>query len=433
MIYDKWGFSSPPFQTSSLPATALGQQLLVGRDLLVDALIRRISSYPKLATLEGLNGVGKTSIVNVATYTMLKVFLDSGTGPLYLPCRKSFQLDALQSVQDFIDEVYIEVAQTLIERAEEVKVHGYWLDTGPVNRWLNSPELTTFQGGAWLIQAGMQRQSNTGVGFERSGLRKAVESWLTTIFPETESGAVICTIDNLELLQTSEKARATLEQIRDELFNVRGIRWVLCGSLGIVHGVVSSPRLEGYLHKPIEVGEIGAIHTKDVLRSRSDAYAKVGCKTYLPIRAEPFEALYTILNGNTRSVLSSTDDYCVWISDRDEPTTDEDKARQFSTWLKQIAEAAHDAVRRDLRPKALEVFHKACELRVFSPSDYDLFGFKSSPAFRPHIKTLEEVGILVSAIDESDKRRKTIQVTPKGWIVRHHLENRLDERLQFSP
>ena len=42
-------------------------------------------------------------------------------------------------------------------------------------------------------------------------------------------------------------------------------------------------------------------------------------------------------------------------------------------------------------------------------------------ALRPQVKALEDVNLVVSAIDESDKRRKTISVTPRGWLVNYKL------------
>jgi hypothetical protein len=57
---------------------------------------------------------------------------------------------------------------------------------------------------------------------------------------------------------------------------------------------------------------------------------------------------------------------------------------------------------------------------IFSPSDFEAFGFNSIPAFRPHIRDLESTGLVVSTQDDGDKRRKTIQVTPKGWLVYAH-------------
>ena len=203
MIYNQWGFSGSPFQTTSLPPSELGARLLVGRDSELASLIRKISSPPKLATLEGLNGVGKTSIVNVACYKLYTKYIETGTGPLYIPCRKIFQLNPNQDLPTFIDAVLMEVAQTLIDRAAEIRTKQLTLHTAGINRWLNSPQLLSFQAGAWGFQAGYQAEMNTSAGYERSGFRKSVSACLEQIFPTPDSGGVICVIDNLELLQSS--------------------------------------------------------------------------------------------------------------------------------------------------------------------------------------------------------------------------------------
>lgn len=430
MLYNHWGFTGSPFQTTSLPASDLGERLLVGRATELRSLERKISSPPKIATLEGLNGVGKTSIVNVAAYRLFQRHLDGGEGPLYIPSRKIFQLNPNQDAQSFIDSVLMEVAQTLIEKSEQIRNAGVKLQTQSVDRWLNSPQLSSFQAGVWVIQGGSQRETNTSSGFERSGFRKWVLTWLEQVFPTADSGGIICTIDNLELLQSSETARALLEQLRDELFNVPGLRWVLCGALGIVYGVVASPRLEGYLHKPIEVSGIDDQYAPEILTSRISTYALNPDSYYLPLRAEDFARLYDLLKGNLRSVLSYADDYCQHVADGDvEPTTDEDKSSAFAAWLNGQCRDAYEAVRQELRPKALEVFHNAARAGgVFAPSDFEAFGFNSIPAFRPHIRDLEAVGLVVSTQDDGDKRRKTIQVTPKGWLVEAHQKETFHSR-----
>lgn len=422
MIYENWGFTSSPFQTTSLPPSELGERLLVGRHPEITSLIRKISSAPKLATLEGLNGVGKTSVVNVACHRLYQDHISNGNGPLYIPCRKIFQLNPNQSTQEFIDSVLMEVAQTLIDKAVDLKKRQIAVKTEKINRWLNSPQLESYQGGVWVVQAGKNSETNTSSGFEQSGFRKSVLLMLEQIFPSPEEGGIICTIDNLELLQSSDNARAMLEQLRDELFNVLGLRWVLCGALGIVYGVVASPRLEGYLHKPIEISGIDESHSPDILTSRIEAYSKDKGSEYLPLLPADFADLYQLLRGNLRSVLSYADDYCQWVADTTEPSDDYSKHAAFITWLDEQAEAAYEATKQELRPKALEVFQKAIEGGgIFSPSDYETFGFNSIPAFRPHIRDLEATGLLVSTQDDGDKRRKTIQVTPKGWMVNKHI------------
>ncbi|WP_157651278.1 hypothetical protein [Dechloromonas denitrificans] len=424
MIYQTWGFKSSPFQTTSLPPTELGETLLVGRNKELESLVRKIASPPKLATLEGLNGVGKTSVVNVACYQLFNRYIKTGEGPLYIPCKRVFQLNPNQDLQVFIDTVLMEVAQTLIDRAGDVKTQYPSLRTAGIDRWLNSPQLLSFQAGGWGFQAGYQAEMNTSAGFERSGFRKAVAGCLEQIFPTPESGGVICTIDNLELLQSSDIARQQLEQLRDELLTMTGLRWVLCGALGIVYGVVSSPRLEGFLHKPIEIGGIGDHHAGEILTTRCSAYAKGPGAPYLPLRAEDFAQIYDVLRGNLRSVLSYADDFCQWVADRQAPGGDAQRKALFDQWFSEQAGAAYEAVRQELRPKALEVFRRAIDIGgVFSPSDFEEFSFNSIPAFRPHIRDLEAVGLLVSTQDDGDKRRKTIQVTPKGWMVNLHLSS----------
>ena len=72
-----------------------------------------------------------------------------------------------------------------------------------------------------------------------------------------------------------------------------------------------------------------------------------------------------------------------------------------------------------------QVFNHAIEVGgVFSPSDFEVFGFNSIAAFRPSIRDLEGVGMLVSTQDDGDKRRKTIQITPKGWLVSKYQKHR---------
>lgn len=422
MSYSDWGFRSGPFETRALPASPVGDKLLVGRETTVRSLMGKIETAGKIATVEGLNGVGKTSVVNVASYRLFNRHVTTGDGPLFIPCRRTFQLDPNRDLQEFILHVLMEVAQTLIHEAEQIKVAGHWLKTNALDRWLNKPQLVSYQAGAWVLSAGAQQETNTSTGFEQSGFKKAVSAWLETIFPHAEDGGVVCTIDNLELLQSSDAARGKLEQLRDELFNIPGLSWVLCGSLGIIFGVVSSPRLDGYLHKPIEIGEIGGEHTLELLSSRTVGYAKPGGAPYLPIIPRSFEHLYQVLRGNLRSVLNQADEFCQFIFDRYPPQTDAEKEAEFEGWLASQAEEAFDVAKTQLRPAPLKVFQNACERVVFSPGDYEEFGFTSVQALRPHIRDLEGVQLLVSTQDEADKRRKTIQVTGRGWLVKYHLD-----------
>ncbi len=422
-IYRDWGFTDNPFQTTALKADEQGEALLVGRSEELEKLVRRLLNPPKLATLEGANGVGKTSLVNVAVFKQLKAYLQSGTGDLLIPCRKSFQLSEAVKLDDFANEVMIEVAQTLIERAAMLRKHKEPLPKADkIEAWLNAP-----QNSEWQLNLGVPKFSlgggrgtdaNTSSGFEQSGFKKIIQSWLEQIYPNGDGGGVVCILDNLELLQTTEAARALLEQLRDVLFTIPGLRWVLCGATGIMHSVAASPRLDGFLHAPIEISGLGQNSIGDVYLSRIKAFSIELANASLPITASDFDRLYTILNKNLRSLLSYADNYCMWVSERSVPLRDDERQRLFAQWLEEESGKILEASRSQLGDRAWEVFDNAVMLGgTFSPSDYQAFGCTSPQALRPQVKDLEEVHLLTSLREETDKRRKTIQVTPKGFLV----------------
>ena len=425
--YAAWGFRANPFNVRSLPADDLGADLLVGRTAELALLTRRINNPPKLPTLEGMNGVGKSSIVNVSGFTCFNAFLQDPDKPLFIPCRKIFQFTPTSNRDSFTMDVLLEVAQTLLDyssRIEGDRLRSVVEATG-LRDWINAPHVRGVQGNIGPIGAGTSVETNTGDGFALAGFPAAVKNILEQVFPQESSGGVICVIDNLELLQTSEAARDLLEALRDELFNVQGLRWVLCGALGIVRGVTSSPRLDGMMFEPIDVRKIPDDSVPQIYLSRIEAFKEVDTP-YLPIIPSSFSRLYQILLGNIRALLGHTDEYCQHVSERElHPDSERDKVDLFEAWLAEKSRSAYEAAQAMVGARAWEVFTDAVILDgLFAPSDFEHFRFNTSQAFRPHVKDLEDAGLVVSTKDEGDRRRKTIQVTPKGWLVNFYLHTK---------
>jgi hypothetical protein len=75
-IYREWGFLENPFRTIPLPSTKEGKELLVGRDKESKRFLTRLYNPPSLVTVEGLNGVGKTSLINVSIYETYESFFE---------------------------------------------------------------------------------------------------------------------------------------------------------------------------------------------------------------------------------------------------------------------------------------------------------------------------------------------------------------------
>lgn len=426
-IYKAWNFFDNPFKTTPLQPDQEGKRLLVGRDSEIKRILTRVFNPPSMVTVEGLNGVGKTSLVNVALYECYESFFNQKVDTLFIPCNRTFQLNTERNPEEFIDEVLIEVAQTLIKRAEELQHLGLVTPENSIeiDSWLNSPYKSTFQATLGPVGIGKTTETNTSNGFERSGFRNIIRNWLEEIFPDGSAGGVVCIIDNLEILETSETARKALEQLRDSLFNFTGIRWVLCGALGIVKSIAASPRLEGLLHDPVEIFGIKQEFAKDIFNSRMNYY-KIDDSFYVPINADSFSFLFEVLSQNIRNTLSYANEYCMKIYDDNMKIESEsDKENAFLEWITNLSSNYYQAVQSQLRPRALKLFNDIFNSgSSFSPGDFDSFGFNSIPAMRPHVKDLETVGLVTTSKDDSDNRRKSIQLTAKGQFVGYAIKRR---------
>jgi hypothetical protein len=85
-LYQGWGFRSSPFEPRPLPPTAEGKKLLVGRDAELSKIIQRLLTAGKLVAIEGPNGIGKTSVNNIAAYEAFSAFLNGESDQLIIPC-----------------------------------------------------------------------------------------------------------------------------------------------------------------------------------------------------------------------------------------------------------------------------------------------------------------------------------------------------------
>ena len=140
-------------------------------------------------------------------------------------------------------------------------------------------------------------EPNTSDGYTKSGFPDAVRAALRKCFP-AGTGGIVCVLDNLELVETVGEARTTLDELRDRVFNLSGVRWVLCGSRGIVSRA-RTERLSGIFQAPSVVGPLGDESVIEAIRRRIARFS-VGTDTQAPVTPTGFEYLYKALNLNLR-------------------------------------------------------------------------------------------------------------------------------------
>lgn len=426
-FYSEWGFFGNPFDHKPLLPDESGSSLFIGRQKEIKSAQRKLQAGGTILPIEGKNGIGKTSLVNISSFRLYKQYLQDNKLPLIIPCRKTFQIVKDTKPEQFKFDVLIEVAQTLIERRKEIRQLGLNMNGHKqIDAWLNSPAEEGWQLGLsdW-ISLGKPPAGSANLGYEVSGFSKQIEGWLDEIFPEPQFGGVCCIIDNIELLETSKDARRTIEVLRDEIFTIEGLRWVLCGANGIINSIVSSPRLEGYLGNPIYVERMNDVNGIEIFNTRVAYFGSKSSEHYMPLTGDDFAQLYTILNYNIRSTLHHSHSYCEFVDENGiKPQTEEEKKANFERWLRIHSLNILKDIRVSLRPTSWDVFNKATSQNFggsFSPSDFLALGFESAQALRPYVRDLEEHGLAVSSWDEDDQRRKSIQITPKGWLINYAI------------
>ena len=419
-LWVELGFRENPYETSPIPPTEEGNELLVGRDRELQRLLREIRSTDTHPTLEGDNGVGKTSLVSVAGYRALRDFQQGDAAQLFIPMPQPFQLSSTSTPESFERTVLLRIAQAFIAHHDLLRRAA--LDVPEIDRidaWLNLPTLRQGQASAFGFGGGGGSQVNEASGFSESGFTESVRSWLGEAFPTQVAGGFICTVDNLELLETSAAARALLEAVRDTVLSMPGVRWVLSGARGIVRSAASSARLQGVLGDPIELLPLPDNLVSEVIARRIVVYAVLD-NAYAPVEPDAFDYLYSVMHYNLRNAMKVCQDFALWLAETGKrPQASDDKRKLLETYLALTSErSAQDT---DVPLGAWTVFDRLVELGgTCSPSDYAEFGFESGQALRPHVKNLEDANLVLSSIDESDRRRKTISISPRGWFVQYY-------------
>lgn len=398
--------------------------LMVDRAQEVSKLIRRIQETDSIPTLEGPNGVGKTSILNIALHRTFSQSKGSDDEPMFIPCRCPFQIGQDKTTDDLLDEIYLQVSLTLIEQKDILRAppgHVKAPTEQGIKSYITSPIIRSYTASILGNGAGMNAALNVGKGWEKVGFRAAVEGWLRLLFPSSEAGAVVCVIDNLELLHSSKAAKEVIEALRDTAFSIVGLKWILCGSSGVVRGVAASPRLVGWLQKPLNIKELreevgGEVYDKRIraFRQRDDAE--------LPLTRADFIVLFDIFNGNTRFALDEAGAFCTWAFDQLEDVG-RIPENGFERWMNDELEANYDEIFVYFSGSDGDVFKKICQLEIFVLRDHGEAGVVDRDEFVKALEKFAKFGLITSSLDQDGPEDAVYEISPKALKLQYFLSS----------
>lgn len=424
-MFDFWpklGFKGNPYDHNRLTTGAEGSALLVGRDRELRQLQQKIGSGGAQPTIEGPAGTGKSSLIAVATYRMKLECLRQRQRTLFLPLHESFQLS--EDPEKFEIELYRAVAQTLLREVQAFKQVGLpEPELEDISKWLNSPNYHSYGATGGPVGLNYGTEPNTSEGWSQNGFIMAVKDELKRLFPDTSYGAVICVIDNLELLETSTKAQQALENLRDRVFTQPGLRWVVCGSRGIVSRA-RSERLSGYLSPPDRLKPLGSEDAIALITRRIEYYGTEDA--VVPVSPDTFEKLYEILNFNLRDSISYAYNYSAFLESQiaigDEAITESSEGEHFFHWLAEEAERSFEDA-ASIQPWIWNVFDALCKNGGSGPAaDYEYFGVTQQSNFSKASTQLANANLVTRERNPDDGSRSISKVTPVGWLVNWHRE-----------
>lgn len=420
-MWPRFGFRANPYSQETLSPNESGNELLAGRDQEIASLQRHIGSGGAHASVEGPIGAGKTSMINVAVYRMAKMCMEAKRKELYLPATAALQ--PRENVDTFVDELFRVLAQTLIQHRGSFAAVGLQEpEVAEVDKWLNNAQYESWSGGAQVLgfggDAGGGSEPNTSDGYSRTGFETFVRKELARVFAGG-TGGIVCILDNLEILKTSGEAKLVLDELRDRVFNIPGVRWVLCGSRGIVSRA-RTERLSGIIQAPLVMKALDQESAVDAIRRRIKYYGNHTAEA--PVTPEGFEFLYSAMHQNLRDSMERAQTFSAWIvetvldENKDLPSPD-DRDELLKIWLLEQAEAAYQDA-RGIQPRVWQFFVQLGRGGGRAGSSESLeYDFANQQQMTSSVTALQEANLVSRELDPENGSRTINSITALGWLV----------------
>lgn len=404
-LWAAFGFRKSPYNTRALSSEE-GEQLLVGRETEVDRLMRQLKDGQRIPVLIGANGVGKTSIANVAAYKLSAKSKNADQRFFVLKQSKITELE-FRASRDFSQALYYEIVLLLLHETAFLRQCGIsiiyilyvWL-----RKWISGFHVAAV---------------NFDIGRRPDFFCRVAHKWLGKCFEPPDRGGIICVIDNLENIGTSSHVRETLEYFRDTLFSAQGLRWILCGTPVSTSDVRGSSLLNGYISL-IDIDPICEDLAPDLIRCRIEYCKEAGATPQPPVDENQFQNIYkNVVHGHLRTALDLCEDFAEYLFAH-ESRQAMDRSHELELWLKQKG-GRPDTLVGELSEKALELFINIADFGgECMSSDYQLIGANS-------VKDLDDISEpLISScllVKIETDNGFMLRVTKNGWLVCYYVRN----------
>ncbi len=312
-MWDMLGFKASPYNAEPLAATAEDADLLVARQKEGLRFCTTLeSSDHGVLVLSGSPGVGKTSFLNVQQY-----LLETGKaqcGPRVMAAR---QLCPIQP-GDTPKTIALRAAQSMHRSILEFcSVHGKRTpkQTKKIGKWINASGGSGLEIGIQVLGSGanfgrqVEVPNISDVSFE--GIRDVISTLAEEIATSFGLSGSIVALDNIENLD-DDVLSSLLISLRDTLFSLRKIWWILIGQKGLASLIQTlDPRVSeriagsGLDLEPVSFKDLHEAIERRVAKFHSSGLGKA------PLPESIHKHLYQASNGEIRFVFRYSNTICI--------------------------------------------------------------------------------------------------------------------------
>ena len=396
-MYEKFGFIGNIFNTKPLDLCKKDLEKFVGRVQNIKGFTIDISSIDSaVIVVTGHRGVGKTSFVNVMEYAIAfnKEFLSHTKVniPNLIPCYHKIQLEPDDEVKSILVKSLSSLLFSIKQFAEEKKLKSKIpIEIKELTKWMSELALSTTTG--QLTVAGF------GGGMSRSKQYKNISEISTNVLQDKinqvvtlatnyfDMDGIFLNINNIDILE-EKKFCELFNQLRDYLFNIKGLWNIIIGQPGLYSSLYQQATrvaevISGQETKLEPLSEEDII---TVLKKRQKMYSKNPKKlSNLPIEEKFIREIYRNSDGEIRQVFKTCDDIVRSVF-RKNPNIMIIKSEVGRPVLKSILEQQLSL--DNLKPKDREIIRVILNRGSFRPRDYRQLNLKSSVEFTNRARTL---------------------------------------------
>ncbi|MCX6125338.1 MAG: hypothetical protein NTV34_11425 [Proteobacteria bacterium] len=405
-MYDSFGFKRNPFNITALRPVPGDAALFVARKSEINSFLVDISADDRaLVLVTGHRGVGKTSFASIMQYAVspgAPTFLDAKLPASDLiPCYHKVQIEPKESISNLLFKC---VSSLLFSIREFQTLRGnlFPKTLEPLLNWVSNVVPQTGTSASVNIAGfggsfGMVTQYRSVKDIPASALCEQIRQIVAAIH-EMGCRGIFLNLDNLEIVDDWEMA-SLMDQLRDYLFEIKGLWVTLIGYLGIYSSLTRRvSRVSEFVSgQETVLDPLKEDDFIEVLRVRRKGFALNPKETpLLPLEDDFIKKIYQNTDGEIRAVLKACDDVVRAVF-KENPTIKSISESTGLPFLKQIMRQQLGLAL--LKPKERAILSEVVRVGSIRPKDYESLSLKSSVDFTNRAKPLLERNLLRKEIE----------------------------------